>query len=486
MFPKNFLWGGATAANQCEGAWNVDGRGLTEWDITTAGSKQQSRKITYIDKEGKPGAISNFEIPPKDSKCAVLDNYYYPNHEGIDFYHHYKEDIMLFAEMGFKCYRMSISWTRLFPLGIEETPNPKGVEFYKNVFKELRKYNIEPLVTIWHFDTPLYLEENYGGWNNRKTIECFDRYARCCFEEFKGLVHYWLTFNEINDTVMFVELMDGEGSDNLYQEAYQQLHYQLVASSHAVKMAHEIDKDNKVGCMIAGITYYPGTCDPKDILECQHKWEQNVYYCGDVHCFGEYPTYAKRLWEEHNVHLDITEQDLKDLKEGVVDLYTFSYYMSTVVTTHEIDEIVGGNYSQGAKNPYLQYSDWGWAVDATGLQYFLEMMYSRYHKPMIITENGLGAKDRVEEDGAIHDPYRIEYIKEHVKAMDKAITNGVDLIGYTYWGCIDLVSASTGEMSKRYGFIYVERDDEGNGSLKRSKKDSFEWYKKLIESNGEL
>ncbi|MEF9893413.1 MAG: family 1 glycosylhydrolase [Anaerorhabdus sp.] len=486
-FKEGFYWGGATAANQCEGAWNEDGRGPAETDMLTAGSNHSPRMLTYQMPDGTTGAIPRTGGKlPEGAKLAVLDGYYYPNHDGIDFYHHYKEDIALMAEMGFTMFRMSISWSRIFPRGDEIEPNQKGIEFYRNVFKELKKYNIEPLVTLHHFDTPLYLEENYDGWNNRKTIEFFDRYAKVCFEEYKGLVKYWLTFNEINNTVMFLELFGDKATKEGYQRAYQQLHYQFIASAHAVKMAHAIDPDYHVGCMICGITFYPGTSDPKDILLNRHAWEKNIFYCGDVQSKGKYPTFAKRLWKEQDVQLDITKQDEQDLMEGCVDFYTFSYYMSTVVTTHAIEDKVGGNFSMGAKNPYLKYSDWGWAFDPEGLKYYLEMIYDRYEKPLMVVENGLGAVDKVEEDGSIHDDYRIEYMRDHIKEMGNAIDNGVDLIAYTSWGCIDLVSAGTGEMKKRYGMIYVDKDDEGNGTFERRKKDSFEWYKKVIQSNGKI
>ena len=485
-FPKGFLWGGATAANQCEGAWNVDGRGPALTDVKTGGSVKSPRLVTYIDKDGNPHAEpENPKGIPEGAHYAVLGDYLYPNHDGIDFYHHYKEDIALMAEMGFKTFRMSISWSRIYPKGDEEEPNQKGIEFYKNVFKELRKYDIEPLVTIWHFDTPLYLEEHYGGWKNRKLIEFYTRFAKTCFTEFKGLVKYWLTFNEINNTVMFLEMFGQSADDEDYQNAYQHLHYQFVASAKAVQIGHEIDPENKIGCMICGITFYPMTCDPQDILLNRHTWEKGIFYCGDVQCKGKYPTFATRLWNEHNVHLDITEEDLEDLRKGTVDMYSFSYYMSTVVTTHKITDTVSGNFSAGARNEYLQYSDWGWATDPTGLQYYLEMMYDRYEKPLLIVENGLGAFDTVEEDGSIHDPFRIDYYRQHIEAMSKAIDNGVDLIAYTTWGCIDLVSAGTGEMRKRYGFIYVDKQDDGTGDYSRSRKDSFYWYKKVIASNGE-
>ena len=486
-FPKNFLWGGATAANQIEGAYDVDGKGLSVTDITTAGSVKAPRMLTYkLNGEfhktpGIPGAGL-----PEGAVGAIDPNEYYPNHVAIDFYHHYKEDIKLFAEMGFKLFRLSIAWTRIFPKGDEAEPNQAGLDFYRKVFEECKKYGIEPLVTISHYEDPLYLSEKYHDWNDRKMIELYEKYATVLFKEYKGLVKYWLTFNEINSTLLMLNLFGNNVTDDaVYQHAYQKLHYQFVASARAVKAAHEIDPNYVVGNMICGIVNYPLTPDPKDILANRHSWEQNLYYCGDVQCKGAYPSFAKRLWAEHNVKLDITDQDLADLAAGKVDLYTFSYYMSNVVTTHDVTDKVEGNFAAGARNPYLNYSEWGWATDPTGLQYYLEIMNDRYQLPMMVVENGLGAVDKIAEDGKIHDDYRIDYLRQHIEAMGKAVDNGVDLIGYTTWGCIDLVSAGTGQMSKRYGFIYVDRDDEGNGSLKRMKKDSFDWYKQVIASNGE-
>lgn len=483
-FPNGFLWGGATAANQVEGGWNEGGRGPALTDVTTGGSVKEPRYETYIDKDGKPGKKLQNQPLPDGAHYAVLDGYHYPNHEAVDFYHHYKEDIALFAEMGFKTYRMSISWSRLYPKGIEKEPNKEGVEFYRNVFMELKKYNIEPLVTIWHFDTPLYLEEHEGGWLNRDLIEYYVRFATTCFTEYNGLVKYWLTFNEINNTVMFLDMFGNKATDEDYQNAYQILHHQFVASAKAVQIGHAINPDYMIGCMICGITRYPATCDPNDILANRYGWEKGIFYCGDVQAKGYYGTYAKRLWDEHNVHLNITEEDLVDLERGTVDMYTFSYYMSSLETTHEVKDKVSGNFVAGARNEYLTYSDWGWALDPKGLRYYLEVIYDRYELPLMVVENGLGAYDKVEEDGSIHDEYRIDYYRQHIVEMNKAIEHGVDLIGYTTWGCIDLVSAGTGEMRKRYGFIYVDMDDEGKGSMARSRKDSFYWYKKVIASNG--
>lgn len=484
-FPEGFLWGGATAANQVEGAWNEDGRGPALTDVTTGGSVKERRMVTYIDKDGNHCKMESFQPKlPEGAHYAVLPECYYPNHKAVDEYHRYKEDIALFAEMGFKVYRMSISWSRLFPTGEEDEPNKAGVEHYRDVFRELKKYNIEPLVTIWHFDTPLALEEKYGGWRDRRLIDLYVKFATTCFREYKGLVHYWLTFNEINNTFPD-ELFFPNATEENWNEALQQLHYQFVASAKAVQIGHAIDPSNMIGCMICGICYYPATCDPADILLAEHKWEEKLYYCGDVQCFGYYGTYCDRIWNEHNIHLDITEEDLEDLEKGTVDMYTFSYYMSQNVTTHKDTEMVQGNMSAGVRNPYLKYSDWGWSTDPSGLQYYLEKIYDRYQIPVMVVENGLGAYDKVEEDGSIHDPFRIDYYRQHIQAMAKAIENGVDLIGYTTWGCIDVVSAGTGEMRKRYGFIYVDIDDEGNGTLNRSRKDSFYWYKKVIASNGE-
>ena len=483
-FPEGFLWGGATAANQCEGAWNVDGRGPAKTDMTTGGTVNTPRMITYRMPDGATGAVPQWEPLPKGAKLAVLDGYFYPNHDAIDCYHRYKEDIALFAEMGFKQYRMSISWSRIFPKGIEDEPNQAGLDFYRGVFEELQKYGIEPLVTMWHFDTPLYLEEELGGWKNRDILPLWDKYARTILTEYKGLVKNWLTFNEINNTVQFLGMM-GPASDQAFQDAYQHLHHQFLASAHAVRMAHEIDPAYKVGCMICGITHYPLTCDPDDMALTQRMWEKGIFYCGDVQCKGRYPVFARRLWNEHNVAVAMEPGDAEDLATGTVDFYTFSYYMSNCDTTHTDTETAGGNMVMGAKNPYLAYSDWGWALDPKGLRYYLELAYDRYEKPLMVVENGLGAYDTVEEDGSVHDPYRIDYLRAHIEEMGKSINiDGVDLIGYTTWGCIDLVSAGTGEMRKRYGFIYVDRDDEGNGTFARSRKDSFYWYKKVIASNG--
>lgn len=485
VFPDNFLWGGATAANQFEGAWNEGGRGLVLTDITTSGNWENPRRITYSMPNGEKRKGIKFEGLPEGAKGEVWEDCYYPNQLASDFYHHYKEDIAMLAEMGFKVFRMSIAWSRIFPKGIEKEPNQEGLDFYRKVFLELRKYNIEPLVTILHFDTPLYLEER-GGWSDRSIIQHYIDYCNVIFREYKDLVKYWLTINEINIPLAAASSMGAMMPKEQVQRNYKEQHYQLVASARAVKLGHEINPDFVIGCMLSGATSYPYCCDPKDILLNRHAWEESLFYSGDVMCKGEYPSYAKRIWKKWGIELDCTKQDLQDLKQGTVDMFTFSYYSTHIATTHEDKATAKGNFVMSVENPYLQYSEWGWANDPDGLQYLLEVVNDRYGLPIMIVENGLGAVDKVEKDGSIHDPYRIAYLRNHIKAMGTAIENGVNLIGYTPWGCIDLVSASTGEMSKRYGFIYVDRDDYGNGSFERSRKDSFYWYKKVIESNGEL
>lgn len=482
MLPNNFFWGGATAANQYEGAYDEDGKGLTLVDVFTGGSNKQPRMVTFVMPDGTRGKVSKYEPLPNGAKRTVFEDCYYPNHHASDFYHHYKEDIALCAEMGFKMFRMSIAWSRIFPKGIEATPNQKGLNFYRAVFEELKKYDIEPLVTIHHFDTPLYIEEELGGWNNREIIQLYTKYCDVIFNEYKDLVKYWLTFNEIN-LPLALNFIVKEMTKERKQEIFQQMHYQYVASARAVKLGKSINPNFIFGCMIAAVISYPETCDPKDIMLDRLRWEQAIFYSGDIQCFGEYPVYSKKL--HGDVTLDISKDDLIDLKEGTVDMYTFSYYNSSVTSTHGSEKTAAGNLSIGSKNPYITYSQWGWGEDPDGLQYCLEVLYDRYKRPLMVVENGLGAIDYIEEDGSIQDDYRIEFLSNHIEALKRAVENGVDCIGFTPWGCIDLVSASTGEMRKRYGFVYVDVDDEGNGTYDRIRKNSFYWYQHVIDSNGE-
>ncbi len=486
-FPDGFLWGGAISAAQCEGAWDESGRGPTKLDMTTAGGGGRHREITYRMPDGATGAVPPMLSLPQGAQGCVLPGYRYPSHDAIDFYHRYRDDIALFAEMGFKVLRLSVSWSRIFPRGDEGEPNRAGIAFYHDVFRELRRQGIEPLVTMWHFDTPLYLEEHYGGWANRALVGFFERYARVLFEEFRDEVRYWLTFNEVN-TQLVPRMFVPDLSRERVVEMYQSLHHQLVASARAVELARELAPGAKVGCMLAGMVTYPLTCDPADVLCNRNRWQEYFWYCGDAMVRGAYPACARRIWRELGIELAWEEGDEKLLARGTVDFVGFSYYSSNCATTHEEGATSSaGNMAVGSKNPYLSYSAWGWSMDPAGLRYLLGQLYERYQVPLMVVENGLGAADTPVEEGKavrIHDDYRISYLAAHIEAMRDAIADGVELLGYTPWGCIDLISASTGEMSKRYGFIYVDLDDEGKGTLIRHRKDSFYWYQRVIETNG--
>ncbi len=468
---ENFLWGGATAANQCEGGWKEGNRGQGTVDVIPWGEKRFPIMQGEMD----------YRQLPEDS--------YYPSREAIDMFNHYKEDIALFAEMGFKCYRFSFSWSRIFPTGEEKEPNEEGLKFYEDFIDELLKYGIEPVVTICHFDVPLALVEKYGSWKNRKVIDCFIKYCDAIFRRFRDKVTYWITFNEINMLLHLPFMGAGirftEGEDET-QVKYQAAHNELVASAMATRLAHQINPDFKVGCMLAAGNFYPYSCNPEDVWESIKKDRDNYFFI-DVQARGEYPAYAKKMFEREGIKLERSPEDDEILKEHTVDFISFSYYASRCASTSEeiTTKSTSGNVMKSIKNPYLKESEWGWQIDPLGLRITLNTLYDRYQKPLFIVENGLGAVDSLEEDGSIIDDYRISYLEEHIKAMMEAVDeDGVDLLGYTPWGCIDLVSASTGEMKKRYGFIYVDKDNEGNGTLKRSRKKSFEWYKNVIASNG--
>ena len=472
VLPKDFLWGGAVAAHQLEGGWQEGGKGISVADVMTAGANGVAREITK----------------------GIIEGKYYPNHEAIDFYNNYKEDIKLFAEMGFKCFRTSIAWTRIFPNGDELEPNEEGLKFYDNLFDECLKYGIEPVVTLSHFELPYHLVVEYGGFRNRKLIEFFERFAKVCFERYKSKVKYWMTFNEINNQANYKEdFAPFTNSGIVYEEGedreaimYQAAHYELVASARAVKIGHEINPDFKIGCMIAMCPIYPATCDPKDILMAQ-KAMQKRYFFTDVHVHGKYPNHIMKYFDRKKIEIDITDEDRKDLLNGCVDYIGFSYYMSFAIKYNKDNKYFDYDETRDlVKNNYVQASDWGWQIDPEGLRYSLNWFTDMYNLPLFIVENGFGAIDEMNSDGSIDDSYRIKYLREHIQEMIKAVDeDGVNLMGYTPWGCIDLVSAGTGEMKKRYGFIYVDKDNEGNGTLKRYKKKSFDWYKKVINSNGE-
>ncbi|WP_223701173.1 glycoside hydrolase family 1 protein [Sutcliffiella deserti] len=471
-FPENFLWGGATAANQIEGGFHGTAKGPNLADVLPGGKI----RMKLLSQAG-----FDFEMD--------MDKYTYPNHEAIDFYHRYKEDIALFAEMGFKVFRMSIAWSRIFPKGDELEPSEEGLAFYDRVFDELHKHGIEPLVTIAHYETPLHLIKEYGGWKNRKLIEFFERYVTVLFNRYKNKVKYWLTFNEINGATHFPLFglgFSATSDETRLQESFQGLHHQFVASAIAVKLGHQIIPGSQIGCMLIYAPTYSYDANPENVMHALSDGRMFNFYCGDVHVRGEYPTFANRFFKENDIVIEMQDGDLETIKEGTVDFISFSYYMSRTEKKNKTPEEIGeGNLIGGVKNPFLKASDWGWEIDPTGLRVALNELYDRYQKPLMVVENGLGAYDKVEEDGRIIDDYRIEYLRDHIKAMGEAVEDGVDLIGYTSWGCIDLVSASSGEYSKRYGFIYVDKHDDGSGTMERSRKKSFFWYKDVISSNGE-
>ena len=468
-FPVDFLWGGASAANQCEGGIFEGGRGLANVDVCPAGPDRNAvitghRKMFRMDGEHR-----------------------YPAAEGVDFYHRYREDIKLMGEMGFKVYRMSIAWTRIFPTGEEETPNEEGLKFYEHVFQECRKYRIKPLVTVSHFDCPIHLIEKYGGWRDRRMIDYYLRLCRVLFERYRDYVTHWLTFNEIN-MILHAPFMGAglcfEEGENEEQVKYQAAHHELVASALAVKLAHEVNPENQVGCMFAAGAAYPYSCKPQDVWEALLTDQENYFFV-DVQARGYYPSYAVKRLQKKGVYPVMAEGDEKLLREYPVDFISFSYYNSRCIAAEE-QETAEGNLFKSAKNPYLKFSEWGWPIDPLGLRITLNQVYDRYQKPLFIVENGLGALDCPNADGYVADDYRIDYLREHIRAMKAAVEeDGVDLMGYTSWAPIDLISAGTGEMKKRYGFIYVERYDDGTGDFSRRKKKSFDWYKRVIASNGE-
>ncbi|MCD7806872.1 MAG: family 1 glycosylhydrolase [Lachnospiraceae bacterium] len=488
-FPKDFLWGGATAANQYEGGYLEGGKGVNTSDVMVGGSHTVPRRVSWKNPTtGETGFTgmgfgSPMEIP-EGAVPAVLDGVYYPSHEATDFYHHYKEDIALMGEMGFKCFRLSMNWARIFPNGDDAEPNQEGLAFYDAVFDECKKYGIEPLVTMSHYETPIALTINYGGWSNRKLIDFFVKYAETIIAHYAGKVKYWLTFNEINMMDMGA-FMAGGIVDATPQNRAQGAHNQFVASAKTVKFAHENYPDVKIGQMLAYGPLYTYTCAPEDQIKALEQAQGTLFY-SDVQTGGFYPEYRLIQYKEQGIVLDDCPEDYELIKNYSADFLSFSCYGSSTVSADPALGGAGGNFTTGVKNPYLSTNAWGWATDPVCLRLACNTLYYRYRKPVWIVENGIGWDDRKEADGSVHDTYRIDYLRQNIQSMKDAILkDGVELMGYTMWGCIDLVSAGTGEMKKRYGFVYVDKDDNGNGTLARSKKDSFEWYKKVIASDGE-
>ncbi|MFP7238249.1 glycoside hydrolase family 1 protein [Bacillus altitudinis] len=478
-FSDDFLWGGATAANQIEGAYLEGGKGLSTSDFAAYKDPYEKGKVNNFTFDVSSAELTRYKEQP--------DEFDFPKRRGIDFYHRYEEDIALFAEMGFKVFRLSISWARIFPTGLEDKPNEEGLAFYDNVFDECAKYGIEPLVTMSHYEMPITLTEKYNGWMSRELVPLFEKYARAILERYKNKVKYWITFNEMNMNLN--SLYTGAGIledlvDHKLQAAYQASHHQFIASALTVKAAKEIIPNVQIGCMINQIEAYAKTTKPEDQLQAVKSNQLNMFY-PDVQARGEYPTYMVKYFADNDIKLDIEEQDEQILKEGIVDFVAISYYMSHVAEAREDAAELAGTFDSPIKNEHLELSQWDWPIDPMGLRISLIKLYDRYQKPLFVCENGLGARDTLTPDKEIHDDYRIDYLKQHIEQMKEAVKEGVDLMGYTPWGCIDLISCGTSQMSKRYGLIYVDQDDRGNGTLNRYKKDSFYWYKKVIETNGE-
>ncbi|RAU01825.1 glycoside hydrolase family 1 protein [Bacillus altitudinis] len=478
-FSDDFLWGGATAANQIEGAYLEGGKGLSTSDFAAYKDPYEKGKVNNFTFDVSSAELTRYKEQP--------DEFDFPKRRGIDFYHRYEEDIALFAEMGFKVFRLSISWARIFPTGLEDQPNEEGLAFYDNVFDECAKYGIEPLVTMSHYEMPITLTEKYNGWMSRELVPLFEKYARAILERYKNKVKYWITFNEMNMNLN--SLYTGAGIledlvDHKLQAAYQASHHQFIASALTVKAAKEIIPNVQIGCMINQIEAYAKTTKPEDQLQAVKSNQLNMFY-PDVQARGEYPTYMVKYFADNDIKLDIEEQDEQILKEGIVDFVAISYYMSHVAEAREDAAELAGTFDSPIKNEHLELSQWDWPIDPMGLRISLIKLYDRYQKPLFVCENGLGARDTLTPDKEIHDDYRIDYLKQHIEQMKEAVKEGVDLMGYTPWGCIDLISCGTSQMSKRYGLIYVDQDDRGNGSLNRYKKDSFYWYKKVIATNGE-
>lgn len=480
-FPEGFLFGGATAANQIEGAAEEGGKGLSTSDF--------ARFVP----PAADGSIADFTFDATSEQVEEAlagrapEGTMYPKRHGIDFYHRYREDIALFAEMGFGLFRMSISWARIFPTGFESEPNEEGLAFYDAVFDELLAHGIQPLVTLSHYEMPIEISRRLDGWLSRETIALFERFARTVFERYASKVKLWITFNEMNMNLTSIYTGAGVFPDRVQgrelQAAYQATHHQFVAAARVVALGHELMPDAQIGCMICRLETYAATSKPEDVLRATHEDNLNLFY-PDVQVRGEYPTYMTRYLREKGIEIAMAPEDAEILRAGTADFISISYYMTYLAEDRPDADALSGSLVSKLKNPYLELSAWGWPVDPVGLRIALLKLWGRYGKPLYVVENGLGARDRVEENGRIHDDYRIDYLRAHLLQVREAIEDGVDVRGYTWWGPIDLVSCSTSQMTKRYGFIHVDQDDYGNGTLARTKKDSFDWYAHVIASRG--
>lgn len=469
-FPDNFLWGGAVAAHQVEGGWNCDGKGVSIVDVLTKGEHGVPRKITE-------------QVQAEET---------YPNHQAVDFYHRYRDDIAMFAEMGFKCFRTSIAWSRIFPNGDEATPNEAGLAFYDGLIDCLLEHDIEPVITLSHFEMPHHLVSEYGGWANRAVVDHFVRFCEAVLTRYRDKVTYWITFNEINNQLNWDYPLFGYCNsgvvftehDHPEQTLYQVLHHQFVASAKVVALGHVINSEFSIGSMIHMMPLYPASCHPDDMLASQQAM-RDKYLCSDVQIRGHYPHYIWPQWASKGIKVVMHDDDAQILKNGQADFLAISYYMTNIVDANPPEQDENALFSASRLNPHLPASDWGWQIDPKGLRYALSELYERYELPIFVVENGLGAVDIPDQTGAINDDYRIDYLSQHIEALEEAISlDGVDVMGYTPWGCIDCVSFTTGEYRKRYGFIYVDRHDDGSGDFSRSRKKSFDWYKQVIANNG--
>ncbi|MGT2737149.1 glycoside hydrolase family 1 protein [Streptococcus orisratti] len=465
---ENFLWGVAMSASQAEGEALKDGKGLVMDDVVANANNERYQATADID-------------------IALGKTYdYYPSHRAIDFYNRYPEDIKRFADLGAKALRTSINWARIFPNGTEEEPNEAGLAFYDRVFDECLNYGIEPVITLNHFNTPFEFYYS-GGWKNRELIGHFARYAETVFKRYKDKVKYWMTINEIN-MILSLPLVGGlinpTKEENVIQAKYQGAHYQLVASALAVKIGKEINPDFQIGCMMGAGMTYPYSCNPEDVWEAYQENEKE-YALIDVQVKGVYPYSLTNKLKREGIELDITDEDLTILKENTVDFVGLSYYSSRLTAADKASlQRAGANLNSTLKNPYLKSNDFGWQSDPLGFRITLNELYSRYQLPLFVVENGYSALEKMEDNNPIEDDYRIDYIREHLKELKNAMDDGVEIIGYTPWSGIDIISASSGMIEKRYGLIYVDLDDEGNGSLDRTPKKSYHWYQKVISSNG--
>ena len=478
---KDFLWGGAIADFQAEGGYQEGGRGLSTHDFESAGSIDHPRCNTLQMPDGsRATAQSHFFGPeslPDGAQPAIFPDLYYPSHRAVDFYGHFREDIALMAGMGYNVFRFSICWSRIYPTGEESVPNEAGLKFYEEILDELEKHQMQPLITIHHDELPAALALKYDGWSSRHTIDCYLRYCRTLFERFGKRCRYWLTFNEINAVRGFAACGTRKADNRTH---YNAVHNMFLASAQAVKLGHEMMPGSQFGAMYALSEIYPATCKPEDVFR-HMQCRRESWYFVDTMARGRYPSYAGDLLARRGVTLHTQPGDDAILAAGALDFVSFSYYRSCTISTDTKFNVVGGD-----PNPYLPKTPWGWPIDPLGLRYCMNEIYDRYQKPIFIVENGLGAIDQVEADGTIQDDYRINYLRDHLRAMMEAIlVDGVDCLGYTMWGPFDLVSLSTGEMKKRYGVIYVDMDDAGRGTLKRTPKKSYDWMRHVIETQGE-